>query len=83
MIITAGSPGLPLPAPRTAGGKRQQWSRAMTYGLDRRVPDEPAPRARRIGFGAWRSLDSQSRLLMVERELKPANDLIDEYPVAL
>jgi len=58
----------------------------MTYGLEIRLPSEratPAPKVRRIGFGAWRSLDSQSRLLMIERELKPANDLIDGYPLAL
>ncbi|HYI42080.1 MAG TPA: hypothetical protein VD768_00445 [Sphingomicrobium sp.] len=59
----------------------------MTYGLDRLLPDETvaseAPRPRRIGFGRWRSLDSQSRLLLVERELRPANDLIDGFPLAL
>ena len=59
----------------------------MTYGLDRRLPEEtPAAEAlqpRRIGFGRWRSLDSQTRLLMVERELRPANDLIDGFPLAL
>jgi hypothetical protein len=57
----------------------------MTYGLDRRSPDElEATQARHsIGFSRWRSLDPRSRLLMVERELRPANDLIDGFPLAL
>ena len=59
----------------------------MTYGLDRVLPAEneafAGPRPRRVGFGRWRSLDAQARLQLVERELRPANDLIDQYPVAL
>jgi hypothetical protein len=54
----------------------------MTYGLDTRLPNE-STKARRVGFGHWRSLDSQSRLRLVERELKPANDVIDGFPFAL
>ncbi len=46
----------------------------MTYGLDR---------SRRVGFAAWRKLDQQSRLHLVERQLKPADDLGDGYPPAL
>ncbi len=57
----------------------------MTYGLDRRLPDEniTAEAALRASFAAWRKLDEQSRLRLVERQLKPANDLIDGYPLAL
>ncbi|MBA2770800.1 MAG: hypothetical protein H0U34_02095 [Sphingomonas sp.] len=47
----------------------------MIYGLDTRLPDENA--------AAWRKLDERSRLRLVERELKPANDRIDGYPLAL
>lgn len=60
----------------------------MTYGIDRLVPDdnaaaEPVGARVGIGFAAWRKLDDQSRLRLVERELKPANDFIDSYPLAL
>ena len=59
----------------------------MTYGLDRRLPDENTARqpvkTPAIGHGHWRSLDSQSRFQMVERELRPANDFIDGFPLAL
>lgn len=60
----------------------------MTYGLDRRLPDETAPAEdsqinARVRFAGWRRLDEQSRLRLVERQLKPANDLIDGYPLAL
>jgi len=31
----------------------------------------------------WHALDGDRRLRLVERALKPANDLIDAYPLAL
>lgn len=35
-------------------------------------------------FRTWQSLDSERRLQAVDEALKaPANDLIDEYPLAL
>ncbi len=57
----------------------------MIYGLDTRLPDENAgpEDVVRSGFAAWRKLDDKSRLRLVERQLKPANDLIDGYPLAL
>jgi len=55
----------------------------MTYGLETRLPAEKAPSPRRLGFGHWRSLDSRTRLQLIERELRPANDPIDDYPLAL
>jgi hypothetical protein len=32
---------------------------------------------------SWHALDAESRLAAIERALKPANDLIDAYPMAL
>jgi hypothetical protein len=32
---------------------------------------------------AWRALDAAHRLELIERALSPANDRIDEYPLAL
>lgn len=65
----------------------------MTYGLDRGlfVEDGPAHMAASIGsdrksvrFRAWRKLNAESRLKVVERALAaPANDLIDNFPIAL
>lgn len=87
MRLTVGGRAEPLPTPRAAGGNTKIRSHVMTYGLDRVLPSGngafAGPKPRRVGFGQWRLLDSQTRLLLVERELRPANDLIDEYPVAL
>ena len=56
----------------------------MTYGHDRVLPAESATSpSLRPQFTAWRKLDDRSRMKLVERELKPANDLIDGYPIAL
>ncbi len=57
----------------------------MIYGLNTRLPvgNAGAEDVARSGFAAWRKLDDQSRLRLVERQLKPANDLIDGYPLAL
>ena len=64
-----------------------------TYGLDPAlfIEDGPAVHAasaaaaRRVTrFGRWRKLDEERRLQAVERALKtPANDLIDDFPLAL
>ncbi|HYX47803.1 MAG TPA: hypothetical protein VE820_13425 [Sphingomicrobium sp.] len=32
---------------------------------------------------AWRALDAAHRLELIERALSPANDWIDEFPLAL
>lgn len=62
----------------------------MTYGLSTRafIEDGPAAqaieaRALRTTARSWRVLDVQRRLALVERALKPANDIIDAYPLAL
>lgn len=60
----------------------------MTYGPDRRLPSETAHadacQSRiRVGSAVWRQLGPQCRLRLIERELRPANDLADGYPAAL
>lgn len=62
----------------------------MTYGLSPRafIEDGPAVQvmkaeANRSTARSWRALDADSRLAAIERALKPANDLIDAYPMAL
>lgn len=63
----------------------------MTYGLGTRASAEQAAvqnglaRASGMwaGYQAWRQLDPDKRLQLVEEALKPANDLIDAYPLAL
>ena len=62
----------------------------MTYGLSTRafIEDGPAVQAMRVQAShstarAWYALDERRRLELVERALKPANDLVDGYPVAL
>ena len=35
------------------------------------------------GYQAWRQLDPDSRLELVEQALRPANDVIDAFPLAL
>ena len=35
------------------------------------------------GYQAWRQLDADRRLELVEDALAPANDCIDTYPLAL
>jgi hypothetical protein len=32
---------------------------------------------------SWRALDADSRFAAIEKALRPANDLIDAYPMAL
>ena len=61
----------------------------MTYGLSTRVFIENGPAAQAIGAQrrstarVWRALDDELRLALIERALKPANDIIDAYPLAL
>ena len=62
----------------------------MTYGLSTRVFIEDGPTvqvaeadARRSTARAWRALDEARRLALVERALRPANDCIDAFPLAL
>ena len=62
----------------------------MTYGLSPRVFIEDGPAVRAIEVKAshstarsWRALDADRRLAAIERALKPANDLIDAFPLAL
>jgi hypothetical protein len=31
----------------------------------------------------WHALDAEKRLALIERALKPANDIIDDFPLAL
>lgn len=62
----------------------------MTYGLDSAVFIENGAAARaeqarlaRSTARSWTALDRERRLALVERALRPANDLIDGYPLAL
>ena len=62
----------------------------MTYGLSMRVFTENGPavqaieaQSMRTTARSWRALDEEHRLAIIERALKPANDIIDAYPIAL
>lgn len=62
----------------------------MIYGLSPRVfiEDGAAVRAieareSRSTARSWRALDPDCRLAVIESALKPANDLIDAFPIAL
>ena len=64
----------------------------MAYGLNPRlfIENGPAvtaaeaqgPRASMV-YRGWRGLKPEHRLAIVESALKPANDVIDGYPLAL
>ncbi|HUE79100.1 MAG TPA: hypothetical protein VMN38_05670 [Sphingomicrobium sp.] len=65
----------------------------MAYGLNRQLfvengpaltaADGRSPRSSMV-HRAWRGLDSERRLAIVERTLKPANDDgVDGFPLAL
>jgi len=64
----------------------------MAYGLNPGlfVENGPAvtaaelhsPRSSMV-YRAWRGLPAERRLALVEKALKPANDVIDGYPLAL
>ena len=62
----------------------------MTYGLSTRAAHRRWPRgagrardAARSTASAWRALDEERRLALIERALNPANDRIDGFPLAL
>jgi hypothetical protein len=62
----------------------------MTYGLSTSafIEDGPAAlvaevEAARSTARSWRVLDEAHRLALIERALKPANDRIDAFPLAL
>jgi hypothetical protein len=64
----------------------------MTYGHRSRASAEnhaATERAVARGSGtwgdyqAWRQLDPDSRFALIQQALKPANDIIDEFPLAL
>jgi hypothetical protein len=64
----------------------------MAYGLNPQLFIEDGPAVTAAGHRSsrsstvhrvWRRLDREHRLAVVESALKPANDFIDEFPVAL
>jgi len=62
----------------------------MAYGLSTRAPitdgalvNVVAIDALRSTATSWRALDEARRLALVERALRPANDRIDGFPLAL
>jgi hypothetical protein len=65
---------------------------AMTYGRSIRASTESVLTQRAIdraagtwgGYQAWRQLDTDQRMELVEQALAvPANDIIDDFPLAL
>lgn len=62
----------------------------MTYGLSTRafIEDGPAQQVAqattlRSTARNWRALDEAHRIELIELALKPANDCLDEFPLAL
>lgn len=62
----------------------------MTHGLSPRLFVENGPtqqvelaQASRSTARSWHLLDADRRFALIERILHPANDIIDEFPVAL
>jgi hypothetical protein len=64
----------------------------MTYGRSTRAPAQSVLTQRAVdraagtwgGYQAWRQLDTETRLELVEQALAaPANDIIDNFPLAL
>jgi hypothetical protein len=64
----------------------------MAYGLSTRAPAASSLVQRALdrasgtwgGYQAWRQLDSDKRLELVEQALAaPANDIFDDFPLAL
>jgi hypothetical protein len=64
----------------------------MAYGLSTRAPAANSLVQRALdrasetwgGYQAWRQLDSEKRLELIEQALAaPANDIIDNFPLAL
>ncbi len=62
----------------------------MSYGQSVRafIEDGPVEQVAKVAAvrstaRAWRALDAAHRLELIELALKPANDCIDEFPLAL
>jgi hypothetical protein len=63
----------------------------MTYGHSTRLSAGNAAVERALarasgtwgGYQAWRHLDPDRRLALVEEALRPANDFEDNFPIAL
>lgn len=62
----------------------------MAYGQSIRafIENGPVEQVEKIAAGrstarAWRALDEARRLELIERALCPANDHIDDFPLAL
>ncbi len=64
----------------------------MAYGLNPRLyvengpavmASESRPSRSSTVYRAWGDLSRECRLAVVEQALHPANDIFDEYPVAL
>ena len=62
----------------------------MTYGLSTRAFIEDGPAVQvdqadtlRSTARAWRALDEARRLELIEKALRPANDRLDAFPLAL
>ena len=62
----------------------------MAYGLSTRAFIEDGPSdllaradAQRSTARAWRVLDERRRLALIECALRPANDCLDSFPLAL
>ena len=55
----------------------------MTYGHREALPERGERVAATHTLAAWRGLDPNRRLEMIEGALRPANDLVDAYPLAL
>jgi hypothetical protein len=62
----------------------------MAYGLSTRafIEDGPVEQVAKAGImrstaRSWRALSEAGRLEIIERALRPANDRIDGYPIAL
>jgi hypothetical protein len=62
----------------------------MTYGLSTRafIEDGPAVQVAqadslRSTARTWRALDEARRIELIELALRPANDRIDQFPLAL
>ena len=84
---------IPLPSPAPAAPTRQQEEFEMAYGLNPRLFVENGPailaadaqeRSSSASFRAWKRMDTERRLALVERTLRPANDEgPDDFPIAL
>ena len=87
-MILSRQRGLPSPIqPPSPAANDKERRRAMTYGLSTRAFIEDGPAVQVINAEvlrstarSWHALDADRRLALIERALKPANDLIDAFP---